>query len=93
LLTIEALKDSEGNIVGAVNCFQDITERKRSEAQMVNLARAAEHRTKNILATVQAADRNCRDLWIAGLDRNFRHDRPLSSTHRYNGEHAWIANT
>src|SRR6185312_4862983 len=31
LVDIEALKDSEGNIVGAVNCFQDITERKHNE--------------------------------------------------------------
>ena len=37
LVDIEAVKDSGGNIVGAVNCFQDITERKRSEAQIVNL--------------------------------------------------------
>jgi two-component sensor histidine kinase len=54
LVDIEPVKDSEGNIVGAINCFQDITERKRSEAQIVNLAHEAEHRTKNILATVQA---------------------------------------
>jgi PAS domain S-box-containing protein len=57
LVDIEAIKDSGGNIVGAVNCFQDITERKRSEAQIVNLAREAEHRTKNILATVLATVR------------------------------------
>ena len=57
LVDIEAIKDSGGNIVGAINCFQDITERKRSEAQIVNLAREAEHRTKNILATVLATVR------------------------------------
>jgi len=57
LVDIEALKDSDGNIVGAVNCFQDITERKLSEAQIINLAREAEHRTKNILATVLATVR------------------------------------
>ena len=57
LVDIEAIKDSDGNIVGAVNCFQDITERKRSEAQIVNLAREAEHRTKNILSTVLATVR------------------------------------
>ena len=57
LVDIEAIKDSGGNVVGAVNCFQDITERKRSEAQIVNLAREAEHRTKNILATVLATVR------------------------------------
>ncbi len=57
LVDIEAIKDSDGNVVGAVNCFQDITERKRSETQIVNLAREAEHRTKNILSTVLATVR------------------------------------
>jgi PAS domain S-box-containing protein len=57
LVDIEAIKDSDGNVVGAVNCFQDITERKRSEVQIVNLAREAEHRTKNIMATVLATVR------------------------------------
>ncbi|HWF48045.1 MAG TPA: HWE histidine kinase domain-containing protein [Bryobacteraceae bacterium] len=57
LVDIEAVEDNEGNIVGAVNCFQDITERKRSEAQIIELAREAEHRTKNILATVLATVR------------------------------------
>jgi PAS domain S-box-containing protein len=62
LVDIEAIKDSRGNIVGAVNCFQDITERKRSEAQIVNLASEAEHRTKNILSTVLATVRlSCAD--------------------------------
>jgi two-component sensor histidine kinase len=54
LVDIEAIKNSDGNIVGAINCFQDVTERKRSEAQIVNLAHEAEHRAKNILATVLA---------------------------------------
>jgi PAS fold len=31
LVDIEAVKDGDGNIIGAVNCFQDITERKRAE--------------------------------------------------------------
>jgi PAS domain S-box-containing protein len=57
LVDIEAIKDSGGNIVGAVNCFQDITDRKRSESQIVNLAREAEHRVKNILSTVLATVR------------------------------------
>jgi len=57
LVDIEAVKDSAGNIVGAINCFPDITERKRSEAQIVSLANEAEHRTKNILATVLATVR------------------------------------
>lgn len=54
LVNIAPLKDGSGNILGAVNCFQDVTERKRSERQITTLAREAEHRAKNILATVQA---------------------------------------
>jgi PAS domain S-box-containing protein len=57
LVNIEAVKDGDGNLVGAVNCFQDITERKRIEAQFINLAHEAEHRTKNILSTVLATVR------------------------------------
>jgi PAS domain-containing protein len=54
LVNIDPFKDRWGNILGAVNCFQDITERKQSERQIATLAREAEHRAKNILATVQA---------------------------------------
>jgi two-component sensor histidine kinase len=54
LVNIDPFKDGNGNILGAVNCFQDVTERKRTERQMAILASEAEHRVKNILATVQA---------------------------------------
>lgn len=33
LLDIEALRDSQGGITGAVNCFRDITEHKQAEEQ------------------------------------------------------------
>jgi PAS domain S-box-containing protein len=55
LVDIEAVKDGEGNIIGAVNCFQDITERKRMEEHEKILAREVDHRAKNLLAIVQAA--------------------------------------
>ena len=55
LVNIVAIKNGGGNVLGAVNCFQDVTERKRSERQIATLAGEAEHRAKNILATVQAA--------------------------------------
>jgi PAS domain S-box-containing protein len=48
------LRDPTGNVVGAVNMLVDITERKKSEAQIAILAREAEHRAKNVLASVQA---------------------------------------
>src|SRR3977135_3897907 len=54
LVDIEALRDGAGNIVGAVNCFQDITERKRAEEHEKILSREMDHRAKNLLALVQA---------------------------------------
>jgi PAS domain S-box-containing protein len=56
-MTISPVKTAQGKIIGASNIARDITGRKRSDAQIVNLAHEAEHRTKNILATVQAAVR------------------------------------
>jgi two-component sensor histidine kinase len=54
LVDIEAIKDGSGNIVGAVNCFQDITERKQAEEYANILAREVDHRAKNLLSLVQA---------------------------------------
>ena len=54
-LTISPIKDAAGKIIGASKIARDITARKQAEAQIKNLARETEHRTKNILATVQAA--------------------------------------
>jgi PAS domain S-box-containing protein len=53
-LTISPMRDAEGNVVGASKIARDITERKRSEAQLSALAREAEHRAKNLLANVRA---------------------------------------
>jgi two-component sensor histidine kinase len=54
LVDIEAVKDGAGNIIGAVNCFQDITERKRAEEYKQVISREVDHRAKNLLALVQA---------------------------------------
>jgi two-component sensor histidine kinase len=53
-LSVSPVKNAEGMIVGASTIARDITERKRSEEQIASLAREAEHRTKNVLATVLA---------------------------------------
>jgi PAS domain S-box-containing protein len=53
-LTVSPVKNAEGKIVGASKIARDITDRKRSDEHIATLAREAEHRTKNILATVQA---------------------------------------
>jgi putative N-acetylmannosamine-6-phosphate epimerase len=53
-MTVSPVRSTEGEIVGASKIARDITERKRTEEQIATLAREAEHRTKNVLATVQA---------------------------------------
>ena len=53
-LTVSPVKDAEGKIVGASKIARDITEQKRTQEQIATLAREAEHRSKNLLATVQA---------------------------------------
>jgi PAS domain S-box-containing protein len=56
-LTISPVRNAQGKVVGAAKIARDITEHKRSEAQILTLAREAEHRTKNILSTVLATVR------------------------------------
>ncbi len=53
-LTVSPVKNAEGRIVGASKSARDITEQKRAQEQIATLAREAEHRSKNLLATVQA---------------------------------------
>jgi PAS domain S-box-containing protein len=53
-LTVSPVKDAEGKIVGASKIARDVTEQKRSQEQIATLAREAEHRSKNMLATVLA---------------------------------------
>jgi PAS domain S-box-containing protein len=53
-LTISPVKNAQGKIVGASKIARDITEQKRTTDQIATLAREAEHRSKNLLANVQA---------------------------------------
>jgi len=56
-LTVSPIKNAQGKIVGASKIARDISARRKSDAQIALLAREAEHRTKNVLATVQAVVR------------------------------------
>jgi len=66
-LTVSLIRNAHGEIIGASKIARDITEQKRSEAQIIHLAREAEHRTKNILATVLATVRLSRSDSSDGL--------------------------
>ena len=69
LVDIEAIRDDEGNIVGAVNCFQDITERKQKDKQLATLAREVEHRARNLLSIIQATVHLSHSDTAAGLKK------------------------
>jgi PAS domain S-box-containing protein len=53
-LTVSALRDRFGNVVGASKVARDITERKQGERLQRLLIEELNHRVKNTLATVQA---------------------------------------
>lgn len=54
IVNIRQLKDNDGKVVGAINCFYDITARKSTEARQHLLLQELNHRVKNTLATVQS---------------------------------------
>ncbi|MGA8977342.1 MAG: PAS domain S-box protein, partial [Pseudolabrys sp.] len=68
-LTVSPVKNAEGQIIGASKIARDITEQKRSQEQIATLAREAEHRSKNLLATVQATVRLSQSETPDGLKR------------------------
>lgn len=53
-LTVSPVKNAEGLVIGASKIARDITEQKRNQEQITTLAREAEHRSKNLLLSVQA---------------------------------------
>jgi len=53
-LTISPVENVEGKVVGASKIARDVTEQKRIQEEIAILAREAEHRSKNLLANVQA---------------------------------------
>jgi len=54
---IEALRGAEGVIIGLTGAAVDITERKEGEAHLRLLMRELTHRSKNLLAVIQAMAR------------------------------------
>ncbi|MGF6433285.1 sensor histidine kinase [Bradyrhizobium elkanii] len=53
-LTVSPVKNSDGVIVGASKIARDITDQKQIQERISVLAREAEHRSKNLLANVNA---------------------------------------
>jgi PAS domain S-box-containing protein len=90
-LTISPVKNAEGKIVGASKIARDITKQKRSNDQITILAREAEHRSKNLLASVQAAIHLSQSDTSEGLkDAIEGRIRALANVHSLFVETRWI---
>lgn len=89
-LTVSPLKNDQGKVFGASKIARDISERKRSEAQIAILAREAEHRAKNLLATVQATVHLSRSNTPEGLKRAIEgRIQALANVHRLFVDTRW----
>ena len=53
-LTVSPLRDEAGKVIGASKVARDITERKRAEEHVRFIVKELSHRTKNLMAVVQA---------------------------------------
>jgi PAS domain S-box-containing protein len=90
-LTVSPVKNAEGRIVGASKSARDITEQKRSQEQIATLAREAEHRSKNLLASVQATVRLSQSDTLEGLKRAIEgRIQALANVHSLFVETRWI---
>ena len=90
-LTVSPVKNAEGRIVGASKIARDITEQKRNQDQIATLAREAEHRSRNVLATVQATVHLSRSDTPEGLKQAIEgRIRALANVHSLFVETRWI---
>jgi two-component sensor histidine kinase len=90
-LTVSPVRDAAGKIVGASKIARDITEQRRSQEQIATLAREAEHRSKNLLATVQATVHLSQSETPEGLKRAIEgRIQALANVHSLFVKSRWI---
>ena len=89
-LTVSPVQNTEGKIIGASKIARDITDRKNAEAQITVLAREAEHRARNVLASVQAAVHLSHSDTPEGLKHTIEgRIQALANVHRLFVESRW----
>jgi PAS domain S-box-containing protein len=90
-LTVSPVKNAEGKIVGASKIARDITGQKRNQEQIATLAREAEHRSKNLLASVQATVKLSQSDTLEGLKQAIEgRIQALANVHSLFVESRWI---
>ncbi len=90
-LTISPVKNVDGRILGASKIARVITEQKRNQEQIATLAREAEHRSKNLLANVQATVKLSQGDTSEGLKKAIEgRIQALANVHSLFAETRWI---
>jgi PAS domain S-box-containing protein len=90
-LSVSPVKNAEGKIVGASKVARDITEQKLSQEKIATLAREAEHRSKNLLSSVQAVVNSSNSDTPEGLKEVIRgRIQALANVHSLFVETRWI---
>jgi len=89
-LTISPVRNAAGTVVGASKIARDISERNQAQAQIAMLAREAEHRAKNVLATVQATIQLTKSDTAEGFKQAIQgRIQALANVHRLFVESRW----
>jgi PAS domain S-box-containing protein len=90
-LTVSPVKNDKGQIVGASKVAHDITAQKHNQERIATLAREAEHRSKNMLASVQAIVNLSQSDTSEGLEQAIAgRIRALANVHSLFIETRWI---
>ena len=90
-LTVSAVKNANGEVVGASKIARDVSEQKRSQEQIATLAREAEHRSKNLLANVIATVKLSQSDTPEGLKQAIEgRIRALANVHSLFVQTRWI---
>jgi two-component sensor histidine kinase len=58
VVNIRPLRSESGDVTGAINCFYDITQRKKAEQRQAFMMNELMHRGKNLLAVIQSIAAN-----------------------------------
>jgi PAS domain S-box-containing protein len=84
-LTIDPLRDANGDMIGAIHCFLDITERKRTDAALLHSRQRALEQEQRLAATYEHASIGISELSPDG--RFLRVNEAITSITGYSREH------